>query len=54
MRSSFKYHKTSGVPIIRDKNEWQSRLNMLKTTIEKYININPIKELTFEYLYYDD
>ena len=52
--SSFKYHKTLGVPMIRDEIEWQSRLNILKTTIEKYINIKPIKEMTFEYLYYDD
>jgi hypothetical protein len=50
--SSFKYHKTSGVPIIRNSEEWNGRLESLKNCINKYIHNIP-SETIFEYLFYD-
>ena len=50
--SSFKYHKTSGVPIIRHLDEWNGRLESLKNCIDKYIHNIP-SETKFEYLFYD-
>jgi hypothetical protein len=51
--SSFKIHKTRGVPIIRNKTEWNSRLDYLKTTIYKYLKTIPSKEVTIENLFFD-
>ena len=50
--SSFKYHKTSGVPIIRHLDEWNGRLKSLKNCIDKHIKKIPV-ETIFEYLFYD-
>jgi hypothetical protein len=50
--SSFKYHKTSGVPMIRDINEWNGRLEILKNCIDQYIQTIP-SETKFKYLFYD-
>jgi hypothetical protein len=52
--SCFKYHKTTGVPMINNKNEWNNRLEILKVTIEKYINNIPEKEVTIEKLFYSN
>jgi hypothetical protein len=52
--SSFVYHKTSGIPMIRNEKEWASRLDTLKKTIEYYINNIPEKEVTVVNLYYDE
>jgi hypothetical protein len=51
--SSFKYHKSFDVPMIRNPKEWANRLNLLKETIEKYLVEIPSKEITYEYLLYD-
>ena len=51
--SSFKYHKGLDVPIIRDKNEWNNRLNTLKEYTNKHLISIPKKEVTAEYLFYD-
>ena len=51
--SSFKIHKGFGVPVIRDQKEWANRLNLLKETIEHWLNVIPEKEITYEYLFYD-
>jgi hypothetical protein len=51
--SSFKYHETLGVPIIRDKEEWDDRLETLKNCIFKHIENIPLDTM-FEYLYYDE
>lgn len=51
--SSFKYHKTLDVPVIRDKNEWGNRLSVLKEIIDKWLLVIPEKEITTEYLFYD-
>jgi len=51
--SSFKYHKGLDVPIIRDKNEWYNRLNILKECTDKHLLNIPVKEVTTEYLFYD-
>jgi hypothetical protein len=52
-QSSFKYHKTTGVPIIRNKDEWCNRLNSLKETVNIWLKEIPTKEVTEEYLFYD-
>jgi hypothetical protein len=53
VKSCFKYHKTTGVCMIDDKDIWNNRLEALKTMIEKYINNIPTKEVTVEHLFYD-
>jgi hypothetical protein len=53
IHSSFKMHKKLDVPIIRDSKEWENRLNLLKYTINKWLNIIPEKEITCKYLFYD-
>mgnify|MGYP003402185235 CR=1 FL=1 len=54
MPSSFKYHNTLGVPMIRDQKEWDSRLDVLKEIINKHLITIPNKEITNEYLFYDN
>ena len=54
IQSSFKNHKTSGVPIIRNKQEWNKRLSKLKEKIDFYLNNIPEKEITNEYLFYNE
>jgi Holliday junction resolvase len=51
--SSFKMHKTLYVPVIRNKKEWENRLNVLKEYMNKHLVIIPEKEVTIEYLFYD-
>jgi hypothetical protein len=51
--SSFKNHKTLFVPVIRDKKEWNNRLELLKETIDKWLRKIPEKEISYEYLFYD-
>jgi hypothetical protein len=52
--SSFKMHKTLDVPVIRDKKEWNNRLDVLKETINKFLENIPEKEITNEFLFYDE
>ena len=54
IQSCFKYHKTRGIPIISNEEIWNSRLELLKSTIIKYINTIPIKEVTIEKLFYNN
>jgi hypothetical protein len=51
--SCFKYHKQSGVPVIKNKKIWNNRLQELKNKISYHIANIPDKEITVEYLYYD-
>ena len=51
--SSFKLHKTNGVPIIRDKKEWENRLLELKKAIDYYLTFIPEKTITNEYLFFE-
>jgi hypothetical protein len=51
--SSFKYHKTLDVPVIKSKKEWNNRLNVLKECMNKHLKIIPEKEVTNEFLFYD-
>jgi hypothetical protein len=51
--SCFSYDKTTSAPIIASESRWNNRLNILKTEIEKYINIVPKKEITIVQLFYD-
>jgi hypothetical protein len=53
IESSFKMHKKSDVPIIRNKKEWNSRLFKLKKSIQYNIKNIPEKEVTIINLYYD-
>lgn len=50
--SSFKLNK-SGKLIIRNNQEWNNRLELLKASINKWLSIIPDKEVTNEYLFYD-
>jgi hypothetical protein len=52
--SCFKYHKTSGLPLINDKNEWSKRLEALKDEIDTHINNIPDEPLTISYLFYNN
>jgi hypothetical protein len=54
IKSSFKLDKTTGNLIIRDQKEWASRLDVLKETINKHLITIPNKEITYEYLFYDN
>jgi uncharacterized C2H2 Zn-finger protein len=51
--SSFKYHEKLGVPIIRDKEEWNSRLHKLKETLDFHLTNIPQKEVSIVNLFYD-
>jgi hypothetical protein len=52
--SSFKIHKKNGVPIIRNKDEWNGRLDLLKTTIDKHLQTIPEKEVNIENLFFNN
>jgi hypothetical protein len=52
--SSFKLDKTTGKLIIRDQKEFDYRLNVLKEYINKYLITIPEKDVTYEYLFYDN
>lgn len=51
--SSFKYHKKLDVPTIRCKKEWSIRLDKLKDVINYWIDNLPKREITNEYLFFD-
>jgi hypothetical protein len=51
--SSFKYHGSLDVPMIRDKDEWLNRLNCLKQLIDNSLVAIPEKEITNHYLFYN-
>lgn len=53
IKSCFSTNK-SGILKISSKKEWEKRLNLLKEKIEYHINNIPDKEITEEYLYYDN
>ena len=47
-------HKSLDVPVIRDKKEWNNRLDVLRETINKFLYEIPEKEITNDYLFYDE
>ena len=53
IKSCFKYHKTSGVPMIADEYKWTQRLETLKEKIQYYLDNIPEKEVTLENLFYN-
>lgn len=53
IESCFTYHKKLEIPIIKDKNKWQDRLQQLKYNIQYYTDNIPTKEITIKLLYYD-
>lgn len=52
--SSFKMHKKLDIPIIRNHKEWENRLKLLKETINKWLIKIPEREITYEYLFYNE
>ena len=53
VESSFKTLKTSGISVIRNEKEWNTRLNILKQCMNKWLITIPDKEVTTEYLFYN-
>ena len=53
IESSFCMHMTLGIPIIRNKIEWDGRLDKLKISIYKWLEDIPVKEITNEFLFYN-
>lgn len=51
--SSFKNHKSLFVPVIRNKKEWNKRLELLKDTINHWLTEIPSREISYEHLFYD-
>ena len=51
--SSFKMHQTLDVPMVREPKEWKLRLELLKETINKFLENIPEKEVTNEFLFYN-
>ena len=51
--SCFKYHETSGVPMVRDESVWSDRLAVFHDRLRHHIATIPERELTVEHLYYD-
>jgi hypothetical protein len=47
-------HKTIDVPMINNKREWANRLKVLKASMDKWLTTIPEKEITNEYLFYDE
>lgn len=54
INSSFKYHKTTGVPMIRDNVEWTNRLSKVKEAIDDSLQNIPEKEISIISLFYDE
>lgn len=52
--SSFIPNKINGILQIKNKKEWNSRLSILNKSIKKWIKIIPEKEVTNEFLFYDN
>ena len=52
IKSCFKINN-KGILVIRDKKEWEHRLNLLKNRIEYHLNHIPEKEITLEKLFFD-
>jgi len=53
VQSCFKQHKRFDVPQIADKDEWASRLKVLKGRLYSHAEYVPEQELTVEHLYYN-
>ena len=47
-------NKIHGIPIIDEKSDWDIRLKLLQKTINKWLNVIPIKEITIEYLFFNE
>jgi len=54
IKSCFKIHKILGIPIIDEKSNWNDRLKLLKETISNWLVSLPTKEVTFEYLFFNN
>ena len=54
MDSCFVYKNKCGLPSIRNKNQWNNRLNILRNTIDTMINDVPTKEISIHHLFYDE
>jgi hypothetical protein len=54
VRSPFSIHKSLGMTMVRDKPELEHRLNCLLDWVKYYLEHPPQKELSVEYLFYDE
>ena len=54
VNSCFVYKNKCGLPSIRNKNQWNNRLNILRNTIDTMINDVPTKEISIHHLFYDE
>lgn len=54
INSCFKIHKSNGMLILKNKEDWDNRLKKLNNRIQYYINNIPEKEVTIEYLFYNE
>lgn len=52
--SSFKYDKKLSCPIIRNKKEWQHRLDCLKNAIQYHLDNIPLDPMTITELFFDE
>ena len=52
--SCFDIHSVLEVPYVKDKKQWKSRLMSLKKKIKTHMENIPDKEVTEDYLFYDD
>lgn len=52
-KSSFKYHKNLGVPMVRSQKEWDYRLRTLQETVDRCLYTIPIEPITTINLFFD-
>jgi len=51
--SCFSMHKKLDVPYVKEKKEWEERLQTLHKIVRQHIKTIPSKEITLEFLYFD-
>ena len=51
--SCFKWHKTLGVPMIKDQDAWQARIDAFVELVKHHMAHVPEKEVTEESMFYD-
>jgi hypothetical protein len=53
VKSCFKHHKTTGVPLVRCQKDLAARLDVLQKSIAEYVDNIPSKEISLCHLFYD-
>lgn len=54
IKGCFNYHKFYNIPLEPISIEWTNRTNTLKLTIKKHLHTIPNREVTTDYLFYDE